>query len=680
MALIPDHIIEQVREAHDVVDIVRRTVELKQAGSGFKGLCPFHDEKTPSFTVSPTRQTFKCFGCGKGGNVFGFLIETAGLNFPEAVRQLAEERGIVIPDDGPQDPELDQRRDRMRAALKFAHTYFARMLNTDVGLEARNYLEKRGYDEQARREFGLGYAPAEWSGLIDAARAKGISEKALDEAGLVRPRKERDGFYDYYRHRVMFPIADARGRLATFAGRAMDPDDPAKYMNGPGTDLFRKSNVLYMLHRASPVIRKRGEALLMEGYTDVLMCHLHGFGNAVAGMGTAFTDGQARQLKRSAERIVLVYDADDAGRAAAEKSAEMLLQEGLEVRVALLPEGRDVDEILLEEGREAFEAVLADAPEFFEFKLSMLGTRHDLDAPRGRAKASEALVASIAKVPSPIERDQLVRMVAERLGGGPDTEAVLRKELSRRLTSRGPGRRGPAARRTPAAPSAPPPGTGPMGTTPMDGHVEEFLDTSPMAPEGAADAPPVPAAPARPADAFSRMTSSLQERDELDLLAAALELPVLRDAIFRAAGPEEFTAPARERLYNALLSIQEQGGEIDPRSVHTQFQADPEVVAVIAGLPELTSPRGATLEERVTSWIATTEQHRLQIHHQRETARLARGEAASVDVAEDLDPDGSWYGDDAATRVADGDAISTNPVRVTLRGGGAHDGAADPEA
>ncbi|MDF1702425.1 MAG: toprim domain-containing protein, partial [Planctomycetota bacterium] len=226
----------------------------------------------------------------------------------------------------------------------------------------------------------------------------------------------------------MFPIADARGRLCTFAGRAMDPDDPAKYMNGPETLVFHKSEVLYALHRARDSIRRRGEALLMEGYTDVLMCHLHGFDHAVAGMGTAFTERQARHLARHCERVVLVYDADDAGRAAAEKSLDMLLREGLEVRVALLPEGRDVDEILQEEGTYAFQAVLDDSLELFAFKLAAAGRRHDLESPRGRAKASEEILQSVMQVQSELERDQLLRMIAEQLGGGAETERVLRRD------------------------------------------------------------------------------------------------------------------------------------------------------------------------------------------------------------------------------------------------------------
>ncbi|MDF1702952.1 MAG: CHC2 zinc finger domain-containing protein, partial [Planctomycetota bacterium] len=201
MARIPEHIIDQVRDAHDIVEVVQRAVPLKRAGGGYKGLCPFHDEKTPSFTVHPGRQTFKCFGCGKGGNVFGFLIETQGLNFPEALRQLAEERGIEVPTTGRADPEADERFEKIRKALGLAHRYFVRALDSDGGREARAYLESRGYDAEARRQFGLGFAPASWDGLLLAAERSGLTPDVLEAAGLVIPRREKDGYYDRFRHR-----------------------------------------------------------------------------------------------------------------------------------------------------------------------------------------------------------------------------------------------------------------------------------------------------------------------------------------------------------------------------------------------------------------------------------------------------------------------------------------------
>ncbi len=432
MRLIPQDVIDRVLAAHDIVEVVGRYVTLKSGGRSPKGLCPFHDEKTPSFTVNPDRQTFKCFGCGKGGDVFRFLMEHEGMTFPEAVRSLAQERGIPVPEARARTKQEEGRYERAHRALAFAHAFFQRGLAAAEGAEARAYLAKRGYDEAAQRRFALGYAPAGWDRLLGAAGTQRLPSEALEDAGLVLRREDGSGFYDRFRHRVVFPIADLRGRVVTFGARALAPDEQPKYLNGPETAVFKKANTLYALDRAREAIRRTGEALLMEGYTDVLMCHLRGFDRAVAGMGTAFTQNQAGLLKRFARRVVLVYDGDEAGQKAAERTLDVLLQEGLEIRVALLPEGRDVDEILMEEGSEAVEAILGAALDVLDFKLRVLGRRFDLSGPDGRARAGEALVATLTKVPSPVARDQWLRAAAERLGGL-EAEGALRQEAGRQL-------------------------------------------------------------------------------------------------------------------------------------------------------------------------------------------------------------------------------------------------------
>lgn len=632
MARIPDQIIEQVREAHDIVDVVGRSVELKRAGTGYKGLCPFHDEKTPSFTVHPGRQTFMCFGCHKGGNAITFVMSIQNLSFPEAVRQLAAERGIDVPEAGRNDPELDARLAAIRKALGVAHRYFVASLKGEQGYEARAYLEKRGYDAAAVEEFGLGYAPDSWDGLRDEAHRAGLSDRALLDAGLVRPRANSDGVYDYFRHRVIFPIADGRGRLVTFAGRALDPDDPAKYMNGPETDVFKKSAVLYRLHHAREAIRRAGEAVLMEGYTDVLMCHLHGFENAVAGMGTAFTDSQAQLLSRAADRLVLLYDADAAGQGAAQKALPILLGRGMDVRVASLPAGRDVDEILLEDGPEALTAILADAQGWFDFKLDVLGGEHDLGSPRGRAQASEALLALVGHVQSPIERDQFFHEIAERLGSGPTSERVLRKEAARQVETR---------RRRAATAAAAPPATVPSATVPAstapgaEAAVGDF--------GGAAGGGPLsrPGRGGRLDDAMQGLRGQQQALEERDLLAAAIHFPDLRDAVFRSVGPEEFSAPDRARLYDALLGLSEEGQVIDFALVMTRFQADPEVAGLLAGLPEDTG-----LEERVDYMLRHVERRRAENQRLREVVRIASGGQDTGRPHAAPDPDDSYFGDD----------------------------------
>jgi DNA primase len=576
MGRIPDDVIDQVLAAHDIVEVVGRHVPLHQAGRSFKALCPFHEEKTPSFTVNPDRQTFKCFGCGKGGHAIAFLMEHDGLTFPEAVRALAKERGIAIPESERRSEAEQGRVEAVRRALAFGQAFYVRALASDEGTQARAYLEQRGYDEAARRTFGLGYAPAAWDALLAAARRRGLGAEVLEAAGLALARKD-GGHYDRFRNRVTFPIADLQGRVITFGARALSPDDQPKYLNGPETAVFKKANTLYALDRARDAIRRSGEALLMEGYTDVLMCHLHGVDRAVAGMGTAFTPRQAALLKRFAARVLLVYDGDEAGRLAAERTLDLLLPEGLDVRVVLLPAGRDVDEILLEEGRESFEGLLAGALGLLDFKLAAVGARHDLATPHGRALAAEEVVRTIARVPRPVERDHLFAEMAERLGG---TEASLRQEAARGLERE---------TRRPAA------GRGQPG--------------------GGADLSPA-----------ERVRARTQREAEEALLAAALLFPDLRGRILTAVGPEDFGEGPRRRVYNALLALADAGGATDHVTVARRLAADGEAQAVLAGLPE-----DVTLEERVPSHIEYVERRRREQRRAREILQDlgASGAAAS---------------------------------------------------
>jgi len=591
MGLIPQDVIDSVLAAHDVVEVVGRYVPLKPAGRSFKALCPFHEEKTPSFTVNPDRQTFKCFGCGKGGNVFRFLMEHEGLSFPEAVRALAEERGITVPEVGGRAPEAEGRVEAVRRALASAQAFFVRCLASDEGREARAYLEGRGYDAEAMRRFGLGCAPAAWDRLVQAAARKRVPGAVLEEAGLALPRKE-GGHYDRFRNRVTFPVADLQGRVITFGARALSDEDQPKYLNGPETVVFRKSAVLYALDRARDGIRRRGEALLMEGYTDVLTCHLHGVDHAVAGMGTAFTPRQAALLHRFTSRVVLVYDGDEAGRAAAERTLDLVLPEGLEVAVVLLPQGRDVDEILLEEGPEALEARVREAHDLLEFKLRVLADRHDPSTPHGRARIAEELVATIVKVPSPVERDQLLREVAERLGGT-GTEEALRQVAASLLGAQA---RSAAARRRPLA-----------------GAEQE---ATPRGPETVAE-------------------RKCREAEEF-LLAGFVLHESLREPIRRAVGPEDFGSPVLRRVYNAALSLLEAGEACDLRRLAARLAEDADAQAVLAGLPE-----DPTLEERIPFQIEYLERLRRTKRRALEIRReLGGGLASSEAEAGDQGPFG----------------------------------------
>ncbi|MGE0192089.1 MAG: DNA primase [Planctomycetota bacterium] len=576
MAAIPDEIIQRVRDAHDIVEVVSRSLELKRAGSAWKACCPFHEEKTPSFQVNPRLQIFKCFGCGKGGNVFHWLMEARGMTFPEAVRQLAEERSIDVPTVRGADPAASRdQRLRLRDALEAALAWFRRVLEAPIGAEARSYLERRGYDVERQRELELGFAPPAWDGLVQALARRGATGELLEEAGLAR-RRDRGGWYDAFRHRVMFPVRDAQGRLVTFAGRTLDPDEPAKYVNGAETALFRKSDVLYALDRAAAGIRRRGEALVMEGYTDVLMAHVHGFDHAVAGMGTAFTEAQARLLGRFTERAVLLYDGDPAGQAASERTLEILLPAGFDVRVAVLPVGRDVDEILLEEGPEALESLLGGARDWFTHRLERERQRHDLSSARGRSDAAQSLLGTITKVRSEIERELRLKELAEELGGdlgGMDVEATLRKLAAKQA----------------ARPAGPRPG------------------------------PPRPVRPAGEA-------ALLHDRQsQVGYLAGALSDAELAEAILRAVGPEEFADAVLRRLYEALLDLHEAGRPLLRESLAAYLAQDAEGLSELAALPE-----DPTLGERVRSQIAFLEQRRLT----REREAFLRAQMAAAAAGE----------------------------------------------
>jgi len=586
MGRIPDDVIDQVLAAYDVVEVVGRYVPLKPAGRSFKALCPFHEEKTPSFTVNPDRQTFKCFGCGKGGNVFRFLMEHEGLTFPEAVRSLARDRGIPVPETGGGTPEDESRSERARKALKAAHAFFVRCLHADEGREARAYLTKRGYDEEAVRRFELGYAPAAWDRLVQVAAKRGVGGDVLEDAGLAVQRRE-GGHYDRFRHRVIFPIADLQGRVITFGARALSDEDNPKYLNGPETLVFKKANVLYALDRARDGIRKHGqagEALLMEGYTDVLTCHLHGIDRAVAGMGTAFTPQQARLLKRFTQRVVLVYDGDEAGRMAAERTLDILLPEGLDVSVVLLPEGRDVDEILLEEGKEAFERHLAEARGLLDFKLHALEARPDAATPRGRAQTAEGLAKTILQVASVVEQSQLFTELAQKRPEF-EEEAPLRR-LARDLGVA--QARRPRPRRTEQA------------ATP---------------------------------DAQETVAQRKQREAEEFLLAGFLLFPDLRDSISLAVGPEDFAYPVVRRIYNAALTLREAGESCDLRALGARLAEDSDAQAVLAGLPE-----DPTLEERIPSQIGFLEQERRRKRRAREIRQqLGGADPDAGGTAQELD-------------------------------------------
>lgn len=579
MGKIPQDVIDRVLAQHDIVEVIGRTVPLKKMGRSWKALCPFHEEKTPSFTVNQERQTFKCFGCQKGGNVFGWLMERENLKFFEAVRALAAEKGIPVPT-GPQrgDDGMDASRvEGIRAALALAQDLYVRTLWGPEGVEARAYLEKRGFPAPAVRAIGLGLSPNAWDGLLKAGATKGISPGILEDAGLAIRREKKEGSYDRFRARLMFPVSDVAGRLVTYGARALRPDDQPKYLNGPETPVFKKGRTLYALDKAKDGIRKSGCAVLMEGYTDVLMAHMHGFTSAVAGMGTAFTTEQAKAMSTYATKVVLLYDGDAAGRLAAEKSLDVLLDQGLEVRVALLPEGKDVDEVLLEEGVERLQAVLDGAKDLFEFKIVELAKTHDLTTERGRAFAAERLGDSVRRVKHPIERDLLFRRVAERLGV---SESLLRRQAVDAAALETARRRRPGGE------------TSGFATSAMNANTAK-------------------------APLHDRTRADDVRLEHECLVAGCVARPEYLAEIRTGLPLEEVSDPGLHAVYKAVLEVADTRGTPTMEALGKALAADPEGAAALAGLPE-----ELNWEDRIPWFLRLRRQREATVKRQRAVLQL----------------------------------------------------------
>lgn len=428
----PSDVKEQVREATDIVALVGEKVALRRAGRSWKGLCPFHTERTPSFTVTPDRQVWHCFGCGKGGDVFAWVTETEKVAFPEALRMLAERAGIELPKQtrGPGDAA----RDRLYQANALANDYFRASLASPGGAEARAYLAGRGFDEAALEAFRIGWAPAAWDGLVTTL-GKLLPPAVLEEAGLALRRGDGSR-YDRFRNRITFPVVEAGGKVAGFGARAIAPADQPKYLNSPETAVYRKGSLLFGLPQARAAIRERRQALIAEGYLDVMRLHAAGFANAVATSGTALTFEQARILARFEAEAVLVYDGDDAGVRAADRALEPLMRAGLAVRVLLLPPGEDPDSYLRKEGAAAFTALLDDAADAAGF-LAGATLAGGGENPSTEARVRR-YVEVLGKVEDPIRRRLLVRRGAEAFAL---EESVLLEALGRKREGARPGSR-----------------------------------------------------------------------------------------------------------------------------------------------------------------------------------------------------------------------------------------------
>ena len=416
----PEELIEEVRTRNDIVEVISGYVRLQKKGSNYFGLCPFHNEKSPSFSVSPGKQMYYCFGCGAGGNVITFLMEYENQTFPEAVRTLAQRAGIALPeaDDSKEARQADSRRAKLLEINKEAAKYFYYQLRTERGSVGMEYLRKRELSDETMNHFGLGYANKYSNDLIQYLKSKGYSEDLIRDAGLCNV-DEKHGMYDKFWNRVMFPIQDINHRVIGFGGRVMGDGKP-KYLNSPETEIFDKSRNLYGLNFART--SRKGNVILCEGYMDVIALHEYGYPCAVASMGTSLTAGQARMLKRYTDEIYICYDGDSAGRGATLRGLDILRAEGLRVNVMSLPDKTDPDEFIREHGAEAFSELVRGARELNDYKLYVLMSKYDLseqnpsERERNRIAFTKEALDVIRSTEDSVEKEKLVEKVVFTTG------------------------------------------------------------------------------------------------------------------------------------------------------------------------------------------------------------------------------------------------------------------------
>ncbi len=435
LALIKQSSIDAVVDACDMLDIVSPYTTLKKAGANYMGRCPFHAEKTPSFSVDPVQKVYYCFGCGEGGNVLTFIRKKEGLDFADAVRWLAEKNAIRIDYEqgSPHQEERFRQRERALSLLDQAASYYARFLaKSSQAREARVYLERRGFGDAVTREFRLGFSPSGGRALIQAAAGKGYKVGELVDAGLAAARGKRS--YDRFQGRLMFPFTDHRGRVIGFGARVLDDSKP-KYLNSPESDLYHKSRLMFGLGSARPQIIRHDNVLIVEGYTDVLALWQVGIKHAVASMGTALTEQQLREVSRFTKNVYLAFDADAAGQKAMLRALELARKLSLTVRVVQMPAGQDPADMATKDGgAESFLELVAAAPALLEYQVRSVLAASNLETAAGRNLALQSLQNVLAAAATSIERDEQLRIIADRLRLSPENMAYLMESISSRAS------------------------------------------------------------------------------------------------------------------------------------------------------------------------------------------------------------------------------------------------------
>jgi DNA primase len=559
---LPPSVLQQVQEGNDVVEIISGYVALKKSGQNYVGLCPFHGEKSPSFTVSPAKQLFHCFGCGAGGNLFTFIMKMEGLTFPEAVRSLSQRIGLVLSDSSASNPEVKQK-NRLRALLQAAAQRFQEQLLTDArSAKARAYLAGRGVTETAIDSFGLGYALPGWDSLMTPLVRKGWTAQELMDAGLIIRRNDNNGYYDRFRDRIIFPIRDLQGQVVGFGARAM-PDGPdgkhdsqPKYLNSPETALYSKGRILYGLDRARSAAARAGYLVVVEGYFDAIAPHQAGYAHVVATLGTALTTSHLAMLQRLVPRVVLLFDPDPAGVNATLRTVELFLEHGMDAGVATLPAGEDPDSFLHRFGLPAFEERIAAAQPLLAFAIERALTC----TPHGQIEGKKAVIRSLAptlrKVQSRLELDHYLRVLAQRLDV---SEASLRTDLARTIPAHAADRR----TATPSPSSAAKSAMGKSGGTGMrDGR-----DASPSVNSGG-----VP--PAGPT----------WLKEERMLLHLWFQRRISTAELTGRIGPDEMSHPAAQALMRLIVESADWEAEDPVAAVSARASANESLAAVVAEL------------------------------------------------------------------------------------------------
>ena len=410
--LIPQNILDEIQDRLNIIEIIGGYIPLKRVGRNFKALCPFHREKTASFVVNPDKQIYRCFGCGQGGNVFGFVMKFERLDFPETVKMLAQKAGVNVPTN--LTSSLSPQTDYLYKLNELASNYYRDLLcKSPEGNKAGAYLNKRGLAPETIEKFSLGWAANSWDSFLNFARGKEVKEIWLEKSGLVLPGKER-GYYDRFRDRLIFPIFNVKGQVIAFGARILDDSLP-KYINSPETPIYIKGRNLYGLNFALGDIREKDFCLVVEGYLDLITPYQAGFKNIVASLGTSLTVEQVRLIKRYTKNVIMVYDADKAGETATLRGLDLFVEEDMLVKIATLPKGLDPDDFVRQKGEKEFEAIIKQALDLFDYKLGVLTSRYDVNDLWQKAKIVAEMLPTIAKIPNAVLKSGYIKRLSQRI-------------------------------------------------------------------------------------------------------------------------------------------------------------------------------------------------------------------------------------------------------------------------